>query len=441
MPTPSLTARSLSMAASGPPAYPLAPPPCSGEASTLGASGDPPGSPLNIHEQSWHSHQALLSEDIFQESPTPSTFSLSDSCPNDDKQSPPKVTGYGPQAQAALVEALLEAGEKKVAAKVDKCGARPIPLAEYVEVVSRGHRKRHMSGLCHCGRFQLCPCCTPYQMAKRLDALTALAEQLAADSELRFFMAVTSVRHRFGARWRTLVDALREMMDALRQGHTWREVGVGYIRLLETTFGKNGHHPHEHLLLTLRVPPEWDPKPFFEWIQSLCERQAEKAGRTCAFQPGWWSEVHRDKLVQSIQYFGASDKMGTHAGSALMEFSTSTKHTPTWCIPAKAYAEVYLASCRLRWFGVGGVWKNKQTDKTDEELERERVSEGERIAHIWSRIYRSWSPWERRLRRAVIHDRALTDQQVVEYVVTTCGGGVGPAPETVPAPKWGDQND
>jgi hypothetical protein len=334
-------------------------------------------------------------------------------------------------AQAALVDELLEAGEKAVAAKVGKCGARPLPMAEYVEVRSRGQQKRHLSGVCHCGRFQVCPCCTPYLMAKRLESLTAVAQGLTADPELRFFMVVLSVRHRFGSPWRPLVNVLRGMVAALRQGHEWREAGVGYVRLLETTFRSNGHHPHEHLLLTLRVPPGWAPEPFFAWVEQLCQQQAKKAGRTCAFQGRWWSEVEPANLVKAVQYFGTEDKMGTRAGSALLEFNSATKHLPTWCIPAKPYAEVYQVSSGLRWFSVAGCWKTKQTDKSDEELEQERTATGEGIAHILARLYRSWTPRERRDRRAVIHDATLTDAQVVEYVVA-CGGGAGPAPQAEP---------
>lgn|GEM_PF-7118931 len=324
---------------------------------------------------------------------------------------------------------LLACKQRDVAAKVAKCGAHALPFAEYIEVVSRGENKRHMTNLCHCGKFQCCPVCTPYLMGRRLEALAPVAARLAADPELRFFMVVLSVRHRLKSPWKPLVDALRAMMAAMRQGHIWREFGEGYVRLLETTFGRNGHHPHQHVLLTLRVPPGWDPTPFFAWVQQLCEWQAKKAGRSCAFKDGWWSEVDRSHLGKAVQYLGTQDKMGTGTGSAFMEFNSTTKHMPTWCIPGMPYAEVYRASHRMRWFGVGGCWNTKETAKSDEELEQERVSEGKaKIAHILSALYKSWKPRERRDRRAVIYDPSLTDGQVVDFVVA-CGGAAGASPD------------
>lgn len=380
----------------------------------------PHGACSIIHEQKWHQRSAVVSEDFLPG--RPASFGSDGS-----RFLPSRVTGWGPQAQATLVGELMGIGEKAVAAKVGKCGARPLPTVEYIEVKSRGQKKRHLSGVCHCGRFQVCPCCTPYLMAKRLEALTAVAPRLSEDGELRFFMVVISARHRNGVRWKRVVDILRKMIAALRQNHEWRGLVEGFIRLLETTFGKNGHHPHEHLLLAIRATPGWTPEPFFEWIKRTCERVAKKAGGSCSFRGHWWSEVDRNDLIKAVKYFGTEDKMGTKAGDALLEFNSATKHEPAWCIPVKAYAEVYLSSTGLRWFSVAGCWKTKQTAKTDEELDGERESTGTGIAHILARLYRSWTRSERLDRRAVIYDSALTDEQVVDYV-SACGGAPGPAP-------------
>lgn len=386
-----------------------------------GVGTRPPGACSTIHEQKWHRRSAVVSKEFSSGRPV---LTASDSLPFP----PSRVVGWGPQAQATLVGELMEIGEKAVAAKVGKCGARPLPTVEYLEIKSRGQRKRHLSGVCHCGRFQVCPCCTPYLMAKRLEALTAIAPRISEDGELRFFMMVLSARHRMGVRWKRVVDILRKMIAALRQNHEWRQLVDGFVRLLETTFGENGHHPHEHLLLAIRAAPGWNPEPFFDWIKGTCERVAKKAGGSCSFRGHWWSEVDREDLIKAVKYFGTEDKMGTQAGKALLEFNSATKHQPAWCIPAKAFAEVYRSSTGLRWFSIAGCWKTKQTAKTDEELDGERASSGEGIAHILARLYRAWTRRERLDRRAVIYDPALTDEQVVRYVIA-CGGSPGPAPK------------
>jgi hypothetical protein len=249
----------------------------------------------------------LLSEESSSETRATVTCDPSDPPPEGGLSINAWVFGRGPLAQAALIESLLACGEKAVAAKVGNCGAHPLPMAEYVEVVSRGKRKRHMNGLCHCGRFQVCPCCTPFIMAQRLEELVAVAEGLMQDPGLRFFMVTLTVRHRLGAHWKPLVDVLRSMVSSLRQGHKWRESVEGFVRLLETTYGRNGHHPHEHLVLTCRATPEWDPEPFFAWVMDRCKARAKKAGRSCDFKPGWWKEIDpvigHPKLTPSGQHF------------------------------------------------------------------------------------------------------------------------------------------
>lgn len=344
-----------------------------------------------------------------------------------------RVSGWGPQAHAALVDSLREAGEKKVADEVADCGLIPVPAAAHVTVHSRGGGCRHMGGLTHCGRFQLCPNCTPFLMAKRLDALGAIGAKLAREQELRHFQLVISLRHHRGARWKVLVQALRQMQAAVRRGHRWRAVVKGFVRLLESTHGKHGHHPHEHILITMQVAEDFDAEAFFCWVREVCERNAEKAGRSCDFTDGWWSEVPREQLAAAIGYLGSADKMGTSGPNPLNEFSSATKHQPLWTIPAKAYAQVWRDSHRMRWFGTGGCWASKDTAKTDEELDQEREETGEVIAHIPRETWKSWTPSERRDRRAVIYDRTLTDPQAVMCVVDW-GGVAGPPP----IPDWGD---
>jgi len=422
MPAPSLTARSPIVGASSPPVH--LHPSCGADAPPPGASGAPAGAPSKRTDQRCHHHGKVRYSCV--------SGAASPETPPGDPGVGPRVRGWGAQAHAALVDALRDAGETRVAEEVADCGLVPLPVAAHVTVHSRGGGRRHMGGLTHCGRFQLCPQCTPFLMAKRLESLEGVGAKLAQDEGLRHFVLVLSLRHHRGARWKVLVAALRKMQATLRRSHRWRRVVVGFVRLLESTFGAHGHHPHEHLLVTIRVADGFDPEKFFRWVRETCEATARKASRTCNFQDGWWSEVSRDQLGKALGYFGSSDKMGT--SSILSEFSTSTKHQPLWCIPPKAYAQVWRDSHRLRWFGVGGCWHASDTAKSDEELEQERQETGLTIAHVLREIWKAWTPQERRDRRAVVHDRTLTDDQVVHYVVA-CGGIAGPPP----LPDWGEQ--
>lgn len=317
-----------------------------------------------------------------------------------------------------------------MAGTVAACCARPLRSGA-VTVHERPGGKRHVGGLAHCGAMT-CPICAPYLMMQRLEALSAVAVTLAKDEGLRHFMLVLTLRHHLGAPWKPLVKALRAMQTALRQGHPWRSRVAGYIRLLESTFGRHGHHPHEHIILSVRAEADWDPGEFFAWVQALCDQQARKASRTCDWAEGWWSEIPRERLAVATTYLSASDKLGV--SSALQEaVSAASKHQPLWTIPPRAYAEVRRAAKGLRWFAVGGCWRTTETAKSDEELDEEREEQGAVIAHIPTDVWSAWTPQERRDRLAVIYDATLTRDQVLTVLVSW-GGVVGPPPE----PDWGD---
>jgi hypothetical protein len=346
-----------------------------------------------------------------------------------------------------LIDALLEVGEVELSGKVAACGSILVYGAPAATVHSTGHQHRHMGNLAHCGRFQVCPACTPFIMARRLEALHEVGVNLAGDANLRHFMVVISIRHRRGSGWKELVKTLRKMQAAVRRGHPWRDAVVGFIRLLESTYRhKNGHHPHEHIILSMRVSDDFEPVAFFRWVHATCKLNARKARRSCEFTGEWWSEIPRDLLAKAINYLGTADKMGTsdvpddgHAPrtrNPLNELRTTTKHQPLWTIPPKAYAEVWRDSFRMRWFGVGGVWRSQKTAKSDEGVEKEREQLGDVIAHIPGAVWRSWPAELRRQVRVMVSNRAIPDTDVVASIARH-GGQAGPPP----TPDWGDHDD
>ena len=374
-----------------------------GSASTLGGTAKRSEGPFSTtYDLSWHPRQDCVCED----------------------GSP--VTGWGHQAKAALVDYLVASGENLAARGVAACSSFLLGATATINQGEGG--KRHIGGLNHCGRM-LCPVCAPYLMARRLEALESVAAKIAADPGLRHFMAVLTLRHHLGGSWKVLVKALRKMQTGLRQGHQWRDLVEGYIRLLESTFGRNGHNPHEHLIISVRADEGWNPEEFFAWIQALCDRQARKAGRTTEWKDGWWSEIPRDRLLQATRYLAESDKMGT---TALREAaSAATKHQPIWTIPAKPYAEIYTESRGTKWFGTGGCWSSEEVDKTDEELNEERQDAGQVVAHILGDTWKTWTPKERRDRLAVITDKGIPWADLVPCILTW-GVVLGPPPDPWP---------
>lgn len=342
-----------------------------------------------------------------------------------------RVSGHGAQAQAALVSSLIEDGFIEVAGEVARCCSKPLPMSSWVTVHERADGKRHAGGLAHCGRM-LCPICAPYLMASRMEVLEERMKKLREQEGLRWFLFTPTIRHRRGAEWRPLVETLRSASRRMVQRKPWRDAVIGWVRVLETTYGWNGHHPHEHFLIVILPPDGWDPDEFFQWIQETFDRLVREEGRTTDWQPGWWSEVEQGREVQALRYLGEAEKMGTASGDPLREvMGATTKHQPVWALPSEAFAEIWADSKNLRWFGVGGVLKDQETEKTDEEIGEERETTGSVIACVESSVFASWSPRERRDRLAVLYDPSLPLAGFLR-AWRAWGGRVGKPPD-----KWG----
>jgi hypothetical protein len=102
-------------------------------------------------------------------------------------------------------------------------------------------------------------------------------------------------------------------------------------------------------------------------------------------------------------------------------------------MPSKAFAEVWRESKGLRWFGVSGCFKTAETDKTDEEINKERQEDRPTIGYVPRDVFRSWAGEEKRDRQCVLVDRTLSVGQRLEYLCAV-GGILGPPP----IPDWGD---
>ena len=352
-----------------------------------------------------------------------------------------RVSGYGYSARAALVAALYEDKEEGVARQVAHCASFILHGQREMTLHESEPGKTHLSGLNHCGRIP-CPICGSYIMARRLEALSPVMERLSLDKNLRFFYVVMTLRHHLGGRFRQLVRVLRACQRKLVQNKKhWRANIEGWIRVLETTWSKNGHNPHENLVLAAHS--DLDAEAFMDWLEKTFAKEAMKHGRTAEWakvgkdgEPHpWWREVPREELVQTMNYLGSDEKMGKRAPAALREeLGGAHKHQPVWCMPSKPFAEVWDESKGMRWFGVGGIFKTAETDKTDEEINDEREETKPAIGYVPQDVFRTWTGRELRDRQAILTDRTLTTAQKLEYFVAV-GGILGPPP----APDWGDR--
>jgi hypothetical protein len=140
------------------------------------------------------------------------------------------------------------------------CGY-PLMLLERVEVVlyadeAGGHRVG-FGGLRTCDSPWSCPVCAPSLAERRGEALARTLEHFH-EMGFRIVHAVLTVRHTKGEALADVFGALADAWRRMGKSRAFRPhwEGLGYVRAVEVTFGKNGWHPHAHVALV--VPPERD---------------------------------------------------------------------------------------------------------------------------------------------------------------------------------------
>ena len=140
------------------------------------------------------------------------------------------------------------------------CGY-PLMLLERVEVLlyadeCGGHRVG-FGGLRTCDSPWACPVCAPALADRRGEALARTLEHFH-EMGFRIVHAVLTVRHTKGEALADVFGALADAWRRMGKDRAFRPhwSGLGYARAVEVTFGKNGWHPHIHMVLV--IPPERD---------------------------------------------------------------------------------------------------------------------------------------------------------------------------------------
>lgn len=154
-------------------------------------------------------------------------------------------------AAANLLKGLSESDAKRVS----HCGyvARS---AEVGLMRDNGNAKGHFAGLKTCASVWWCPCCSPRISARRKVELDQLLIGARAE-KLAVVMLTLTFRHNSAMRLAPTLDAFKAAWARLRQRREFRALPlVGQVVATEVTFGGNGWHPHNHVLMVLDGSPD-----------------------------------------------------------------------------------------------------------------------------------------------------------------------------------------
>ena len=139
----------------------------------------------------------------------------------------------------------------------------------------------HIGGVKRCGSPWACPVCTPAIGARRAEEVNSAISEAVAQGYTPWFVTATLPHYH----QENLKTVLGELLGAWRRtfsggaAQRWRgEVGfLGSIKAVETTYGRNGWHPHIHAVVLTKA----------ENLDSsfLAERWANEVTRTGRASP------------------------------------------------------------------------------------------------------------------------------------------------------------
>lgn len=154
-------------------------------------------------------------------------------------------------AMKTAVETVLGTGSR-----IFKCQRMRIDKTKDVEIkISTESGRAFFSNLQACGSVWLCAVCAP-KVTERRKVEVKEAQDKALELKHKVMLLTGTAPHGRGDDVNAVLAAIKKGWKYTSQGrkaHAMRDdIGlVGTIRVLETTYGENGWHPHFHALLIL----------------------------------------------------------------------------------------------------------------------------------------------------------------------------------------------
>lgn len=309
--------------------------------------------------------------------------------------------------------------------RVATCLRRPIPAQSYGSVSALGDRRlvgrrgvvdvlyapvagqAHYGGLQVCGSVWLCPvCAAKISEKRRLELSAAVSSWLISDELLprRTILVTLTLQHKLGNNLSVVLDWLKTARKGLVSGRWSREFAtayglVGSVRALEITYGRNGWHPHMHILMFF--DRDLPILPFTDDISSRWSYLVSRAGGYANLENGCdvrysdadiadyvakfgrepkWTAAHElTKQVVKISKKGGSTPLEL-LRSAMWGDTDAARHWLEYAVNFKGQRQLFWSQGLRRRLGLLG-------EKTDEELALEQDT----IAIILAELtYEQW---------------------------------------------------
>lgn len=265
--------------------------------------------------------------------------------------------------------------------------------------------KAFYSGLMICGSVWTCPVCAAKISEKRKNELYKAT--MAHKSENGFLAMLTlTIRHSRNDELQMLLEAFNsatsKMMTTKQYHEIRQEMGIiGRVKALEVTHGKNGWHPHAHIVIFYKN--ETDLKKMQKRMYRLWSAACKKFGLSTTESYG--IDLQGAEHVQAYlakhgswsieqEMTKSHIKRGRESNMTPFDFLRDVLKNDDDYSKAlyKEYAVAFKGKRQLHWSrGLKDYFAI--TDKTDEELAKEKVEQADLLGLLtsnqWKEIIRS----------------------------------------------------
>ena len=264
--------------------------------------------------------------------------------------------------------------------------------------------KAFYSGLMVCGSVWLCPVCAAKISERRKNELFK-ATTVHKQAKGYLAMLTLTIRHKRNDKLATLLEAFNgatNYMMTRKQYHEIRkDMGIiGRVKALEVTHGKNGWHPHAHIVIFYENGTDLKKmeKRMYKLWHAACKKfglsttesygidlQGAEHVQAYLSKHGSWS-IEQEMTKSHI-------KKGRESNLTPFDLLRDVLHDDDDYSKAlfREYASAFKGKRQLHWSrGLKGHFDI--TDKTDEELAKEKVEQADILglltSHQWKEIIR-----------------------------------------------------
>lgn len=220
------------------------------------------------------------------------------------------------RAASLVTRYVLQAAAKELLPRERVGICLRLPRAQHVEVWKNLHGA-HYGGLCVCGSIWQCPMCAAKVSERRRVELAEavkrwmLGDELAQRPGGHVLLVTFTLRHNAKQGINQIVEQLKDVYKKLQGGAGWigfkqRYAVAGTIRAFEITHGRNGWHPHLHVLFF--VAPGIDLGSFTNDIRGRWLAIAQRIGADATWLHGVDVRSANTEIAAYVAKFGREPK-------------------------------------------------------------------------------------------------------------------------------------